>query len=67
MRIEREQDFINRLIKQMQDISYNDPPKNRNKKTEAKQILTNLENDPELFREFNLLLRRKKIKKIRDG
>jgi len=36
------------------------------KREEAKDILKKLESDPELFQEFNTLLRNKKLKKIKD-
>jgi len=36
-------------------------------KEQAKEILDKLESNPEVFREFNLLLRKNKIKKIKNG
>ena len=36
-------------------------------KEKAKKIFWDLESDPDVFREFNLLLRKMKIKKIKNG
>jgi len=62
-----DKDFIDSMIKKMMAMDSTNPTVPKTKKQIAKKILTKLENDPELFGEFNMLLRRKKIKRIRDG
>jgi len=60
----KEKELMEYLFKKMKDM----PDFGKiTKREEAKDILKKLESDPELFQEFNTLLRNKKLKKIKDG
>jgi len=59
-RSKEEKEFLEYLLEEAQK-------KTPSPKDQAKEILDKLESNPEVFREFNTLLRKKKIKKINDG
>jgi len=66
--MDKRQNWTDYLIDKMKDLDgLREPIPEKSKRDKATEILTKLEGDPELFREFNTLLRRKKIKRIKDG
>jgi len=57
-------DYMKYLFENIESIKHVKPP---TPKEEAIEILKKLDDNPEIFKEFNLLLRLRKINKIKNG